>query len=976
MKPPVAESRSRAVLLSTAAVACAGSLAAGTIALAAGGVEVRVGENAEVSRVEIHGAEAAVRREGDVVIVRLPRTAQPDLARLRVDPPRGVARVETRGSPKGLELLLTLEKGADATFGRADGGTYVHIFGGREAKAARPDPAPEGGVLKIEAAVTGGQAALRFPWRTPLGSAVFRRGDAVWIVFDAKAKLDVSALPKTLGPAGGVRWAAGADFTAVRVQAPDGVSVDAAAEGAVWTVTFGAPVRKPEVEIKPVRDDRSGPTALTAALAGATKVVWLTDPMVGDRFAAVTALAPRKASVRRRGFVEGALPTTVHGLAVEAIAGDLAVTIEGEKVRIARPGGLNLSGPGYAAGTVPDEMPKPAAAPALVDFDNWPKTGEGGFAARYAQLQDLAAREGAEGAAAPVVARMALARFLVGSELSYEAVGVLNLLARTNETVLSDPEFRGLRGAARAMVGRHKEAQADFAAPPLMGDRSAALWRGYVEAKQGAWAEARKAFAEGASVIDSFSPKWRARFAVEHARAAVETGDLPAARALLAYAFEQDVAPLEQLAARLVQARVFELDGDAGRALAVYEAVGRASLDAVAAPALLRATKIKLDQGLVAPAEGVRELDGLRYRWRGDSTELEIIRTLGDIYLGQGRYREALDALRSAGGRLPDLPAAMQLQADLSAAFRALFLEGQADGLEPIQALALFFDFRELTPVGAEGDEMVRRLSRRLVDVDLLDQAAELLQYQVDNRLDGVAKAQVAADLALVRLMDRDPEAALRAIWGTRSTVLPSALAAERRVLEARALSDLGRHDHALEVLGKDASPEATEARAEVLWRKKDWAAAAPLLERRLGERWKDSAPLSPEQETRLIRAGIAYTLAGDDAGLKRLAQRWQGFVAGARQPDAVRVALFGFDAEKVGPGEFTRVAAQADSFTGWVAAMKQKFRDRPASSPTYALPVRTAALAVPVADVAPTAPAKPAPRTPAAKRKPEDPFF
>ena len=134
--------------------------------------------------------------------------------------------------------------------------------------------------------------------------------------------------------------------------------------------------------------------------------------------------------------------------------------------------------------------------------------------------------------------------------------------------------------------------------------------------------------------------------------------------------------------------------------------------------------------------------DGLRYRWRGDAVELGAIRALGQLYLNQGRYREALEALRSAGNRLPDLPEALQLQADLAAAFRTLFLDGQADGLQPVQALALFYDFKELTPIGADGDEMVRRLARRLVDVDLLDQAAELLKYQAENRLDGVPRAR------------------------------------------------------------------------------------------------------------------------------------------------------------------------------------------------------------------------------------------
>ena len=61
-----------------------------------------------------------------------------------------------------------------------------------------------------------------------------------------------------------------------------------------------------------------------------------------------------------------------------------------------------------------------------------------------------------------------------------------------------------------------------------------------------------------------------------------------------------------------------------------------------------------------------------------------------------------------------------------------------------VDALGLFYDFRELTPPGRRGDEMIRRLSDRLVSVDLLDQAADLLQHQVDHRLQGAARAQVA----------------------------------------------------------------------------------------------------------------------------------------------------------------------------------------------------------------------------------------
>ena len=101
--------------------------------------------------------------------------------------------------------------------------------------------------------------------------------------------------------------------------------------------------------------------------------------------------------------------------------------------------------------------------------------------------------------------------------------------------------------------------------------------------------------------------------------------------------------------------------------------------------------------------------------------------------------------------------------------FSDLFLNGGADQLGDLDALSLYYDFRQLTPPGAKGDEMIRNLARRLVKVDLLPQAADLLQYQIDNRLNGVSRAQVATDLALIRIADQ-----LRAAGAACQRYLPS----------------------------------------------------------------------------------------------------------------------------------------------------------------------------------------------------------
>ncbi|MES2861187.1 MAG: hypothetical protein V4701_06915 [Pseudomonadota bacterium] len=916
-------------------------------------VTIRIGANRGFTRVEfagVVGSRARVRRDGQSVVIRIGSTAAPDVSRLKTDPPPGVDKVETRSALDATELVLTLAEGADARTGSADGAVWLNLY---PAGAATPtttanSAVPAGGAVPVTATKAADKVSLSFGWVAPVGAAVFRRGDAVWVVFDTAARMDMAGA-RDLGVASDARWAAGPDYTALRIAAPENLPVSAVAEGSKWTVVIGGqPSAASGIDVE--RDDGAA-TALVARMAGATRTVWLTDPMVGDRFAAITALAPGKGFADRRQTVDLTLLPTAQGLAVETPTDDLSIRAEGDLVTLSRPRGLTLSPPSMAldaAEPAHDAAPGKAPFPALI-LTEWGAPTEEGFSAHYRKLQDAAVQESiaaSDNPRAPIEDRAAFVRFLVGSGLGYEAIGVVNAMFTQTPSLQGEPELRGLRGAARASIGRLEEATLDFSSGALANDPSTKVWQGWLAAEQGDWAGARAAFAGGAEVIDQFPADWRARFGAAHAMAALETGDLDAARALLAYSFSQNAPAADQLTARLVQSRLFELEGQTDRALAVYKAVGRAPLDGIATPAKLGVIRIELAKGTMTPDAAAGQLEQLKWRWRGDATELSVIRTLGGLYLSQGRYREALDTLRGAGQRLGDLPGAIELQSDLSNAFKALFLDGAADGLQPVQALALFYDFRDLTPVGADGDEMVRRLARRLVDVDLLDQAAELLKYQVDNRLEGVAKAQVATTLATILLMDHQPEPALQAIWGSRTTLLPTALNAERRALEARALMELGRLDHALETLADDRSPEAQQVRAEVFWKQENWAGAASLYEARLGDRFKDTAtPLTPDEESRVIRAGVGYSLARDAASVSRLSRNYGPFEARARSGPALRIALDGLDGMEgaASAQDFAGLTASADTFAGWVAQMKTQLREKTGGNRTAATPARPA---------------------------------
>ena len=946
----------------------------------AGPLTIAVGQASDHSHIEFRwagGSRMTTQRVGQVLTVKFSRDAQPNLSLLRVDPPKYLKSAASQSVGGALQLTLTLTDDGDAKIGNADGADYINLFQKADAPAAAPqtqvqpsvppraDPVPVSGVVVAQVNKVGPQAAITFPWKNPVGAAVFRRGDAVWVVFDAHARLDMQAAARDL-PQYAMQQVTGADFVALRIAVPADTPYSAAGAGNNWSLILGPGPQAKSLQIAMKRAEDDGPATLAANVAGTTHIVWLDDPAVGDKLVAITALGPAKGLLARRDYVELAALPSAQGLALEPVADNLTITSDGDVVRVTKPDGLQLSPEIRTRLSADLELPQPAAMPGLIDFDRWPDFGRSGFMGRYDGLMSAVGteinRQALGDKSAGIAARQGLARFLVGSELGYEAIGVLNLMAKSHPELMSDAEFRGLRGAARVIAGRYKEAQTDFSAPQLVDDPASALWRGYADAKTGQWTDARQEFQTGGKAVTLFSSKWRARFARANAEASLHLNDFTTATVQIKLAMAEPQPPMEKLATLLVLARLIEAEGLPDKALPIYDAIARAPSDDLATPALLHASQIRLYAGKLSPDKAVATFDSLRFRWRGDSTELEVIRALGSLYLAQGRYREALEALRSARQRMSDLPEALQIQDDLSGAFRNLFLNGQADGLEPVMALGLFYDFKELTPIGADGDEMVRRLAQRLVNVDLLDQAAQLLKYQADSRLDGVPKAIVSTDLAIIDLMARNPEGALDALNASRTTLLPTALQMQRRVVEARAWLQLNQSDHAAEILGTDTSPEAVAMRGEVAWKKRDWPTAGKTFETSLGERWKtQDGVLAPEEESKLLRAAVAYSLAQDDADLARLKDHYQGFVEKARWPDALRVALSGVNVEQITSANFAQAISDDQTFTGWVDRMKLHFRDKAAlgapSGPLNLKPMITAdagvATAAPAASTA-----------------------
>lgn len=763
------------------------------------------------------------------------------------------------------------------------------------ADASQRRPAPPSSPVTRKAG-----SGLVFPFAKRVPAALFERGGVVTLVF---ATTDPVAVPPP-GATGLVALSApqrSGAFTILRFTAPGGRLVDLVpvTEPGGWELVTGdslSPSESLTAQRAPAAQGRLG---VTLRLPAAGPVGWL--DLDGERVAVVTTDGSRPAGVvKAQRFVEFELIPSRLGLAVLANADDLTVRPDLDGVTIGREGGKEGRASGLAVSGVSRSADPPVGSVTelVIDRDAWEKAQRGDVRAtlREGLAAAVEAQRRDRGGA-----RLALARALIANDLDVEALGALNAAAAEDVVIDGDRQTVLMRGILLARLGRAEEARKLLSDERLATNPEARLWRGYAEALTGRWSEAAIALRAGESVLERYPEPLASLFHAAAAEAAVETGDWEAVtRESIAATRAATEFTRDRLT--LLRAKMDEATGRGAAALAAYETLRDQAPWPLAAEATLRAATLGHTLGKTTLPDAIDRLEILAVTWHGGPTEIGTLGALGGLYEEAGRWRKIFTTARRANTLNAQAPIARALHERAMTVFEDLFLGPRGEKLGGVEALALYFDFKDFAPAGRRADEIVRRLADRLVALDLLDSADELLQYQIEHRLEGAARSSVSARLATIRLMEGKPLQALQTLDATHLPELPEDVRRARALLRARALSDLSRTDLALETVEGETGADAERLRADILWAARRWREAGEAHEMILGPAWRSGKPLDETARADVIRAGIAYGLAGEALGLERLKAKFAGPMAeGAdartfamlTRPDAPRSAAF-----------------------------------------------------------------------------------
>lgn len=736
---------------------------------------------------------------------------------------------------------------------------------------AAPRPGDE-----IRPVDTGRTVSLGFAFDKPVGAAVFRRAGWLWAVFDLRAEMDTKLLKRTGGDVVlHVEQVQGFKGTAVRMITRPGFNPSVRKEGQLWVLDIHEQPIAPKagLDVSTQLDFQERGRVVIKGSDGSQPLI-LKDPEVGDTIQVVTVPAIGLGVRQGREYPGAELLPTAQGIAMIPHADTVRLDVNRDTVEVTQPGGLFLSpmlaaeGKGGGKIATDGNMGAEVMNTAPLDISKWLRGGNDKFVDDHRKLISRLAHVRPDEKNAQ---RMEIARHYLANGFGAEALGELRVMAAVDPLIVDTPPYRAVRGAASFLMGRDADAIVDLSTPALKGDARAQLFLAAASARSlpdpSKHALVLRLAPED---IKGWPRTLRMSIGEVAAKTVAKAGDGKGAARIVDAMMgpglsKRDVGKLAYLSGMAAQTnKQFE------QAISRYRDAEASESRPDRAYAARDRVELMLKLGKMTPAEAIRDLEKLRFAWRGEDFEFQLLRRLGQLQIAAGRYGEGLRSMHSLVANYPDHPEIGKVQEEMSDTFNRLFLAGEADKLPPVVAIGLYDEFQELTPSGTKGDEMIRRLADRLAGVDLLERAGELLRHQVEFRLSGLDKVRIGTRLAFLNLSDRKPGLALEALEASEAPDTPADLAAQRRYIRVQALADLGRSAEALALIINDQSEEANRLRGDINWKLKRWPEAAAALEstivKPIGNR-----PLDPVMARRLLDTATAMTLAKDERGLTRL---------------------------------------------------------------------------------------------------------
>jgi hypothetical protein len=776
--------------------------------------------------------------------------------------------------------------------------------------------------------VQGGGIAVRFDWKEPTAAAVFRRAGALWVIFDKNLAVDLEKLKAAGGNViRNIERVPVNNATALRIDTVAGINPELKRNGLAWILEFSRRAIAPTtpIEVNPQTNSPVGARVFMPVNEPGNAIA-VVDPDVKDTLVVVPVVQLGQGLGQLRDYPQFSLLPTAQGVVVKPKIDDLRVRSLPQGIELSSVSRLHISPVTAELAASANVAPvRPLTRFMELERDGRENINEMARARQRLQLEVAKAQGPARERA-----RQRLARYYFANGLFPESRGVMEAMANERPEIVADSEFIGMRGAASTLMGHFKEAHDDLDRGLLEDNDEGEFWRAVLTAAEGDLVKPAGVFKRLGGLLRPYPKGVKMPVGLLMVDSSIAVGDVGQAQRFLALLNAEQASPTQKAQISFLTGKLKAVAGDFNGAVASWDQVLTSKHRPSLVKAMVGRDELMLRLGTRSRAEVIEDYDKLRYIWRGDEFEFILLRRLGRLQLENADYREGLRTLRQAATYFRGHPEVGQVTQLMAESFANIMLGEAMDNMPALSAVALYEEFKELTPAGARGDLVIRRLADKLASIELYDRAAAFLEDQVQYRLKGVEKAQVGTRLAVIYFLDRKLPKAMETLTKTEESGMPDELQKARRLLRARILYEQQKGSDALALLKDDKSSEADLMRLEIYWNTKDWTNSSLML-RRLVEasNAQPEKPLDERQTSYVLNLAIALTLAGNQRGVNLLRRDFGAAMNDTPSKDAFQLIA---SPETQGLLDYRTVAEKvqsAEKFQGFMSSYRKRLQDQ-----------------------------------------------
>lgn len=770
----------------------------------------------------------------------------------------------------------------------------------KKVEASKPQKAKESIIVEEKE----GSFKLTFPLKKRTAAAAFERNGNIFFILNNKNNLEIPADSKV-----NIEKVESKKSAIYKIKASE---MNAAVEAGDFTWSLLLTKEKP-AEIKgkdlaiKVTGNQPKPSVFIEALKTAEPIVFA-DPEIGDQIFVVPLYDEVAFVSSGRAFPEFNLIKTMQGIVVDQIADTAEYKVKRDGLEIIGREKLNISEP---AAQNKEQKPKEMQVTSILPFAKTFSNEEESYnQIRKNLLAKILETEDSEKSKA----RLELAEFFFVNEIYDSAFGIVKDIETSDPTFGASPKVQMIKNISLYMMRKYKEALQGFVEIYQNNQNSefvdeAKLWvwaanyKLKEHKKQSFW-DKKEVDPSGApmpkekaeemastvvfdfitnekSFIREYPPYLGNDFKLMAVEEKILLGENKVAEKILDSAVKGGAEEYFFNTINLLRGQLAEKDGSFEEAKVIYEKLIDNPLDRLnRGKATLALTKMELTQGSITKLDAIKKLEGVLIIWRGDKLELELLSKIGQLYLDEKEYMKAFKTWRQLVTSFPNTEEAVETAARMRANFVNLFDGGDAYKMEPVAALALYFEFRELTPIGKLGDRIIRQLADYFVKADLLESAAVLLTHQVRYRSQDEERIDIANRLVRVHLLNQKPKLALEILELTELEKKNEEQTTIRKYLKAESLKELAEYGKALQILEGDESYDATRVRADIFWQTKNWEMLVVTLEEKFQARKLTNEALTDREAEDLSRLAVAYAILGERRKLADLRKNFTGLIA------------------------------------------------------------------------------------------------